>query len=120
MLPLNSRAPVHRRPAPMNELPHSTLHGPGRCTGPRQLGLYGWPRVLGQRLDPLGKRSSDRMRRDLLHIFGWSIKKGHGEHTTFKRHGQTVIPLESRSSGHAYDDSIRARRHVCLPTLGGT
>ena len=43
-----------------------------------------------------GEVGTNRLLARLRHIFGWAIKKGYSEHTPFKRHGQTVISLESR------------------------
>ena len=60
---------------------------------------------LGQMVEPpalprptmkLGEVATNRLLGRLRHLFGWAIRKGHTEHTPFKRHGQTVISLESK------------------------
>ena len=43
-----------------------------------------------------GEVGTNRLLARLRHVFNWAIRKGHCEHTPFKRHGQTMIALESR------------------------
>ncbi len=43
-----------------------------------------------------GEVATNRALGRLRHLFGWAIRKGHTDHTPFKRHGQTVISLESK------------------------
>ncbi len=43
-----------------------------------------------------GEVATNRALGRLRHLFGWAIRKGHTEQTPFKRHGQTVISLESK------------------------
>ena len=63
-----------------------------RLTGARRPDRPGLPRPTVKGGEVATNRALGRLR----HLFGWAIRKGHTEQTPFKRHGQTVISLESK------------------------